>query len=69
MSQEDPAAKKTLQVKGAVNAERLRAVLEKAGPHGYQFGISIAPDPGADPEAETDKDAEAPGHEAGEQGP
>lgn len=69
MSQEDAAVKRTLQVRGTINAERLRAVLEKAGPN-YQLGISIAaPEAGADPQTDIDSDAEAPGQVGDGQAP
>lgn len=48
MSQEDASAKKTLRVRGDISAERLNAVLEKAGKQGYELGFSflVEPKPG-----------------------
>lgn len=59
MSQEDAPAKKTLQVRGDISAERLNAVLEKAGKHGFQLGISMVPVPGAGPGTVADAEPDA----------
>lgn len=65
MSQEDTSTKQTLLVRGNISAERLNAMLEKAGAQGYQLEFSIIVDPsaGAAPGEEA-----APGEAAPERG-
>jgi hypothetical protein len=41
-NQDDAPVNRTLQVRGSISAERLRAVLEKAGREGYTLDIAIA---------------------------
>jgi hypothetical protein len=54
MSQkEDTPVKRTLQVRGSIDAERMLAVLQKAGSAGYTLEIATTAGPaGAAPEAE-----------------
>jgi hypothetical protein len=72
MSQDHASAKKTLVVRGDISAERLNAVLEKAGKQGYELGFSllVEPDAGeATSEATTEATSEATTEAMGEEAP